>query len=455
MEENKRIILLVVGDVIAAILAILAAIPIRYGTVPTVMDIVELGAVRIVTFVVIVVFLSFIVEIYKNHHELRARDIAVKIGASLGVSCLVFSCLTYSNDSEIFGSDFLASTIIVFGIFQFICHAAYRFYVKCQGFARRVVILGVGATAGNMGALIPESDENYLLSGYVRCSDELSDVPSDWILENNDGIFETVKREKVDKIVVSLSERRGVFPFEEVMACKLAGVEVMDAPTFYEHVTGKLFLEGINPSWIIFSDGFNVSRVRKIAKRIMDLVCAIVGILLTLPFLPLIALAIKLDSPGPVFYRQERVGEREKNFFLYKFRTMRVDAESGTGAVWAKENDTRVTRLGAFFRKTRIDELPQFFNILCGEMSMVGPRPERPEFVSKLKEIIHYYSERHFVKPGVTGWAQVRYPYGASIEDAMEKLRFDLYYIKNLSLTLDCMIILETIQVVIFRRGAR
>lgn len=455
MEQNKRIILLIVCDTMAAILAILLSLSIRFRRLTTVDDIEKLGATGVVAFVVVVVFFSFLVEIYKNHHKLVTKDIAVKIGASLGVSCFVFSFLTYSNQTVIHDSDFLVSSIIIFGLLQFLCHATYRLYVKFKGFSRRVMILGVGATAGDMGALIPESDENYLLSGYVRCSDETAAVPSDWIIENNGGIYETVMREKVDKIVVSLSERRGVFPFQEVMACKLAGVEVMDAPSFYEHVTGKLFLEGINPSWIIFSDGFNVSRVRKVFKRALDLLCATVGIIMTLPFLPLVALAIKLDSSGPVFYRQERVGEKEKNFFLYKLRTMRTDAESGTGAVWAQKNDTRVTRLGAFLRKCRIDELPQFYNILCGEMSMVGPRPERPEFVSKLKEKIHYYSERHFVKPGVTGWAQVRYPYGASVEDAMEKLRFDLYYIKNISLTLDIMIILETIQVVLFRRGAR
>ncbi len=455
MEQNKRLILLVVGDTMAAILAILTVISIKYLKIPGAEDFYSLGTVKITVFITIIVFLSFLVEIYKNHHELVARDIAVKIGASLGVSCFVFSLLTYSKESKVYGSEFLVPTIVVFGLLQFICHSTYRIYVKFKGFARRIVILGVGATAGNMGALIPESDENYLLSGYVRCSDESSVVPSDWILENSRGIYETVMREKADKIVVSLSERRGVFPFQEVMACKLNGVDVMDAPTFYEHVTGKLYLEGINPSWIIFSDGFKVSSVRKTLKRGVDIFCAIVGIILTIPFLPLIALAIKFDSEGPIFYRQERVGEREKNFYLYKFRTMRVDAESGVGAVWAQKNDSRVTRLGAFLRKCRIDELPQFFNILCGDMSMVGPRPERPEFVEKLKKDIHYYSERHFVKPGVTGWAQVRYPYGASVEDAMEKLRFDLYYIKNLTLTFDFLIILETIQVVIFRKGAR
>jgi len=455
MEQNRRIILLVVGDTIAAILSILAAISIKFMKIPSVEDIYTLGTVRITVFAVILVFLSFLVEIYKNHHELIPRDIAVKIGASLGVSCFVFSFLSYSSSPGEYGSGIQVSAILIFGILQFVCHLTYRLYVKYQGFARRIVILGVGATAGDMGALIPESDENYVLSGYIRCSDELPEVPPDSILENSGGLYETVKREKVDKIVVSLSERRGVFPLSDVMACKLDGVRVMDAPSFYEHITGKLFLEGINPSWIIFSDGFNVSRVRKVLKRGVDILCASVGIILTIPFLPLVALAIKLDSSGPVFYLQERVGERERNFFLYKLRTMKADAESSSGAVWAQKNDSRVTRLGAFFRKNRIDELPQFFNILCGDMSMVGPRPERPEFVNKLKEIIPYYSERHFVKPGVTGWAQVRYPYGASVEDAMEKLRFDLYYIKNLSLTFDFMIILETIQVVLFRKGAR
>jgi sugar transferase (PEP-CTERM system associated) len=455
MERNKRIILLVIGDTIAAILAILAAIPIRLLKIPTVKDVASLGAIKICTFIVIVVFLSFLVEIYKNHHELVASDIAVKIGASLGVSCFVFSFITYSNKNEIYGSELLVSAILVFGLLQFLCHSTYRFYVKCKGLSQRIVILGVGQTAGNMAAIIPGSDENYQLSGYIQCSNELPQVPQSSILENAGGLYETVKREKADKIVVSLTERRGVFPFQEVMACKLAGVEVVDAPSFYEHVTGKLFLEGINPSWIIFSDGFKVSRTRKVLKRGMDILCAIIGIFLTIPFLPLLALIIKLDSAGPIFYRQERVGENESKFFLYKFRTMRTDAENGTGAVWAQKDDPRVTRIGAFLRKSRIDELPQFFNILCGDMSMVGPRPERPEFVNRLKEVIHYYSERHFVKPGVTGWAQVCYPYGASVEDALEKLRYDLYYIKNLSLTFDLLIILETIQVVLFRKGSR
>jgi len=246
-----------------------------------------------------------------------------------------------------------------------------------------------------------------------------------------------------------------MFPLKDVMTCKLSGIEIVDAPSFYEQLTGKLLLESITPSWFIFSEGFKFSTRRRLAKRAMDLICCVLGMLVTLPFLPFAALAIKLDSRGPVFFRQKRVGEGESIFTLYKFRTMKDDAESETGAMWAAENDLRITRVGKLFRKCRIDELPQFFNVLRGDMSLIGPRPERLEFVEKLKEIIPYYSERHVVKPGVTGWAQVRYPYGASAEDAIEKLRYDLYYIKNLSTVFDLAILLQTIGVVVFGRGSR
>jgi len=455
MGLQKRIMLLVAGDMLAALVAVFVAMSIRNRNIPSLADIRELGFLKIVLFVLVVLFLSFLAEIYKNHHELVTSEIVYKIIYPLGVACLVFSVLSYFNPESFYANSLLVSALITFGLLQFICHCTYRLYVKFKGFARKVLILGVGPIAGHMGALIPASDENYVLSCYVQCANEVSHVSPSIILESSGGLYETVKREQADKIVVSLSERRGVFPFQEVMACKLDGIEVIDAPSFYEQITGKLFLEGMTPSWIIFSEGFKVSSLSKLLKRGVDISCGVIGILLIAPFLPLIALAIKLDSTGPILYWQERVGEKEKLFKLYKFRTMRVDAENGTGAVWAQQNDTRVTRVGAFFRKSRIDELPQFFNILRGDMSMVGPRPERPEFVSKLKEAIPYYSERHFVKPGVTGWAQVRYAYGASVEDALEKLRYDLYYIKNLSLTLDFMIILETIQVVLFRKGAR
>jgi sugar transferase (PEP-CTERM system associated) len=230
---------------------------------------------------------------------------------------------------------------------------------------------------------------------------------------------------------------------------------VVDGLSFYEEITGKLAIENINPSWFIFSDGFRLTPFMHLYKRAFDLFFAALGLLLTMPILPLLALAIRLESPGPILFRQLRVGENEIPFLLYKFRSMRQDAESATGAVWAQVDDPRVTRLGNFLRKSRLDEIPQLFNVLKGEMSFVGPRPERPEFIEKLKERIPYYGSRHCVKPGVTGWAQVSYPYGASEADALEKLRYDLYYIKNYSLPLDFLIILETVKVVLCGKGGR
>jgi exopolysaccharide biosynthesis polyprenyl glycosylphosphotransferase len=218
---------------------------------------------------------------------------------------------------------------------------------------------------------------------------------------------------------------------------------------------GKILLESITGGWFVFSGGFKRSLFLRLFKKIADKVLAIMLLALTLPLSMVIALLIKISSPGPVLFRQVRVGEREKHFVLYKYRTMRADAEEKTGAVWAEKNDPRVTGLGGILRKTRLDEIPQLYNVLKGDMCFIGPRPERPEFVEKLKQVIPFYSQRHFIKPGLTGWAQVKYPYGASVEDAIEKLRYDLYYIKNMSVNLEILIILETIKVVLFSRGGR
>ena len=268
-------------------------------------------------------------------------------------------------------------------------------------------------------------------------------------------ILETIKDKNIAQIIVALSERRGVLPVRDMFSCKLRGVEVIDAVNYYEKQTGKLLVEYIHPGWFVFSKGFLITRLMFKKQRIVDIVMAGLLLLLTLPFFPLIALAIRFDSPGKVLFRQKRVGFKEREFDLIKFRTMRENAEKDTGAVWAQETDSRVTRLGGLMRKCRIDELPQLINVLKGEMSFIGPRPERPEFVRQLNEKIPYYSRRHSVRPGLTGWAQIKYPYGASDEDALEKLRYDLYFIKNFSLRLEMKIILGTFGVVLFGKGGR
>ncbi|MEZ7196702.1 TIGR03013 family XrtA/PEP-CTERM system glycosyltransferase [Pseudodesulfovibrio karagichevae] len=343
--------------------------------------------------------------------------------------------------------------LCLFGLFQSSWIVLSRNWQKIPGLVNRVVIVGNGKLAEEMKGLALASGGRYQFRDFIEC------VPGQWAdpeaqVDNpTREILDRAKKVKANKVVISLTERRGAFPLQEILNCKLSGMEVMDAPEFYERVNRKLMLENITPSWFIFSKGFKIMGLRRFFKRIGDIVLSLVGIILVSPLLPLVALAIKLDSPGPVLFRQVRVGKADENFVIYKFRSMRQDAEKESGAVWAKQNDNRITKLGAFLRKSRIDEIPQLFNVLIGDMSLVGPRPERPEFVKDLKKVIPYYSERHFVKPGITGWAQVRYPYGASVEDAIEKLRYDLYYIKNYSLFFDFRIMIDTVSVMAMKLG--
>jgi len=267
-------------------------------------------------------------------------------------------------------------------------------------------------------------------------------------------IFSICQEREVDRIIVALDERRGKFPLEQLLFCRLKGIRIDDGVAFTEELTGKLSLENIHPSSLIFSEGFKRSSIFKSLKRALDIIVSLLSLMLFTPLILIILLAIRMDSKGPVFYRQERVGEDEKKFNLLKFRSMNVDAEEN-GPVWAKVDDERVTRVGQIIRKLRFDEIPQMFNVLKGEMSFIGPRPERPFFVDSLKNEIPFYSERHVVKPGITGWAQISYQYGASKEDALEKLKYDLYYIKHMSLILDLMILYETIKIVFWGKGAR
>ncbi len=266
-------------------------------------------------------------------------------------------------------------------------------------------------------------------------------------------LFELVKRMEIDIVVVALQDRRGNLPTDQLLRCRLAGIQVKEREALYEQITGKIAVEALRPSYLIFNDGFSRSPAADIAKRVVDVVFSLTGICLTWPVMLATALAVRIDSPGPALFRQDRVGFDNSEFTLYKFRSMRTDAEATTGAVWAKDNDPRITRCGRFIRKARLDELPQLFNILGGDMSLVGPRPERRVFVESLKQQIPYYEQRHIVKPGLTGWAQINYPYGNTVEDALQKLQYDLFYIKNQSLLFDLSILFNTIKTVVLRKG--
>ena len=342
------------------------------------------------------------------------------------------------------------------------------YYLRRVSTLQRVLIVGTGAeayaVAGDLKALkrvsnsvvgfYPTSDAAAAAAqpGASGLKDGLKDSPK--VFSRESTIEELVERHRIDEIIVAEREQRGGgVPMDQLLACRIRGIPVIDLAGFYERAKSEVPLDSLKASWLVYGHGFVQGRARQLAKRAFDILCSAFLLTLASPVMLLTMLAIKLDSPGPIIYRQERVGLGGRIFMCLKFRSMRTDAEKDGVARWAAKNDARVTRIGAFIRKTRIDELPQLLSVLKGQMSLVGPRPERPSFVAQLKEQIPFYDVRHSVKPGVTGWAQVRYSYGASLEDARRKHQFDLYYVKNNSLFLDLLVLIETVSVVLFREG--
>ena len=321
----------------------------------------------------------------------------------------------------------------------------------------RVLVLGTGPVAKQVSESLMASDPHAEVIGFVPGPNErIHAVPVGQIVTSAESLAVTAARAGADEVIVALSERRsGSMSLRELLDCKISGIRVSDISTHFEKRLGQIRLDYVNAGWLIFGDGFNQGFVRTAIKRVFDVACALVLLVLTAPLMMLTALMIAVDSRGPIFYRQERVGLNGKPFNVVKLRSMRCDAEEDGNPRWALASDDRVTRVGRLIRRVRIDELPQLYNVLKGEMSMVGPRPERPYFVDALTKDVSYYAVRHSVKPGVTGWAQVKYEYGATVEDARQKLQYDLYYVKNHTLFLDMLIMFETVSVVLTGKGAR
>ncbi len=352
------------------------------------------------------------------------------------------------------------------GIVALIMHVAFGRLIDERVFKVRVLVYGAGRGAEAISGLRRRADRRgFTVVGYVRPPDDgfeltpagYTSSASEPLFEGSVGLPELCRRFDVDEIVVAVDDRRRAFPIRELLACRLAGVDVTELLTFLERESGRVRIDVLNPSWIIFGEGFRRGSLRQLTARTLDLIAGTVILVLSVPAIVATAIAIKVEEGlrAPVLYRQERVGLGGLAFSLMKFRSMRIDAEASGEARWAEHNDPRATRVGAVIRKLRIDELAQLFNVLRGDMSLVGPRPERPEFVANLSDKIPYYVERHCVKPGITGWAQLCYPYGSSEQDALEKLQYDLYYIKNNSLLLDLAILVQTAEVAIFGKGAR
>jgi len=358
------------------------------------------------------------------------------------------------GSTNLFWAVLLASLVVI------LLRLAFLKIVDSEQLIRRVVIFGAGDFAAS---LLDEYERNMRALGVriIGCISENPDgaVDADKLLPTPHDFYQFCRQNRVSEIVIAQQERRrnegGWLPVPDLMECKLRGIAITNGIDFYERELKKAKLDMVHPSWIVFSEGFKASKTRAFTKRSLDLLISLTLLAVMLPFVILTAIAVFLETGRPILYSQTRVGMLGKEFRIYKFRSMRQDAEKDGKARWASANDNRVTRVGAFIRNTRLDELPQIYNVIKGEMSIVGPRPERPEFVSELKEKIPFYDTRHYVKPGLMGWAQLNYPYGASVEDARGKLEYDLYYSKNHSLLMDFLIMIQTVEVILLGKGVR
>jgi sugar transferase (PEP-CTERM system associated) len=399
---------------------------------------------------------------YSDLYDFRAmsdrRELFINIVQALGAASFILALIYFFFPTLMIGRGvFIVAAFMVAGLVSG-WRVAYEWLMRQVAPRERLLLVGTGPAAIALARELFDRrhDLGVEIVGFVDPDPAKvgAHVINPGIIGTIEDIPSIVRARGVDRVVVSLGDARGTLPMDKLLEMKLDGVSFDHLASIYEELTGKIAVENLRPSWFIFSAGFRKSRLLQSLKRVIDVGASLFGLLVAGPVMLAVAAAVKLTSPGPIVYRQQRVGRQGRVFTVLKFRSMSANAEAATGAVWAQKNDSRITPIGRFLRKTRLDELPQLLNILRGDMSLVGPRPERPEFVTQLTKEIPFYGQRHVVRPGLTGWAQVRYTYGASVEDAMEKLQYDLFYIKNTSIALDLFIIFSTIKTVILRKGA-
>jgi sugar transferase (PEP-CTERM system associated) len=412
----------------------------------------------------LIAFVCMICLYFNDVYDLQITnsylELGIRLFQALGASSIILACVYFLFQEMIIGKGIFFITIIISMLLIIIWRFFYKFLLTSGMFDQKIILLGSGGIGEQIvNEIIKRRDCGYKVSSVIMESHDgnLSSYQGIPVIYKKkfEGLCQIAKEMDIKKIVVDLKEKRGAFPAGELLNCRIDGIDILEGNSFYEMLTGKLIVGRINPGWLIFSDGFRKSFVRRFLKRVVDVILSFFMLLLLLPVFFIAAVLIKLDSKGTVFFSQERVGENGKTYMVHKFRSMAANAEEHSGPVWAQDDDSRITRVGGYIRKLRIDEIPQLWNVLKGEMSFVGPRPERDYFIKKLEEIIPYYSQRFSVKPGITGWAQVRYGYGASVEDAVEKLNYDLFYIKNMSIFMDLIIVLRTVKIVLFGKGAR
>jgi len=464
-----RTVFLGISEAFLVSLAFIAAVFVRLGADDTTIILgYEHGPTKIVVVAVAFIACMYYFDLYDSSILSNRREVFIRLVQALGTVCILLTLIYYIYPPLEFGRGISLIGLLFVGLLVSLWRKLFSVVNSVPQFADRALILGEGPLVDQIvrecearpelglrvvGRILPvvsvssgSSTLNY------RLADSSNVHPAS---DTGEEISLFVNSLRVNRIFIAMSERRGNLPVGPLLSLKCRGVNIQDGTDVYEAITGKVPIENVRSGWLLFSSGFPVSRYLMVYKRFASTVMAIIGLLFSLPLIPFVALAIRLTSSGPILYRQRRVGRNGVVFYCYKFRTMRADAEADTGPTWAADDDPRVTTVGRFLRLSRLDEIPQLWNVLVGDMSLVGPRPERPEFVERLRRDIPFYDLRHTIPPGITGWAQINYKYGASVEDAKEKLCYDLFYIKNMAPGLDLLIYFRTIKIILLGRGAR
>lgn len=459
LRLNGRTLLLILAEAALVYGAIIGAVYLRVGVSGASYELIEKHGywkAAVAGFFCLAAFYLFDLYDFLMMHD--RRELVLRLIQALGLAWIALAFSFYTFPGLMLGRGIsLIALPLALGL-MVSWRVSIHWFLGHPDFGERILIVGSGNLAVELAReVLHRPDAGYRIIGFVGNDAELlgKSLINPRVIGLTEQLDEIVKRENIDRIVVAMGERRGQLPTNKLLQLSLAGqVSIEEGSSFYERITGRVSLNMLRPSWLIFSSRGRRAKLAELSRTIVHWFVALIGALLSLPIVILTAVLIKLESKGPVFYKQERVGKNGRVFVLTKFRSMRVDAELD-GPVWATKGDARTTRIGRIIRKVRVDEIPQFWHILKGEMSFVGPRPERPHFVAQLAEEIPFYEQRHLIAPGLTGWAQIKYPYGASIEDARQKLQYDLFYIKNQSLVLDAIILFETVKIILFGRGAQ
>ena len=411
----------------------------------------EGGYYKIFAVTALVLLCSHWLDLYDTARLNTKGELYFRLLMVPGVLAFLLAGVAYIRPDYLLGRNSATIGLLILTVALIGWRLGYTWLVQLPILVERVYVLGTGERALRLVQGLRQNPEMG-----VEIANWTGKMEGEVTRESMAAhLMESVQRQKVHRVIVATPDRRGTIPMPELLQLRMQGVKIEEATTYLEKMSGKIEVENLYPSWLVFGEGFRLGSTFLLARRVLSVIISLVGLILALPLFPLIVLAIRLDSKGPVFYSQARVGKAGRVFNVVKFRTMRQDAEAANGPQWSGDNDPRITRIGRFLRSSRLDEIPQLWCVLKGDMAFVGPRPERPEFVEWLSNEIPYYGVRHMVRPGLTGWAQVKYKYGSTVEDAREKLQYDLFYIKNASIGLDLLILFQTVKTVLLRRGAQ